>query len=85
MLTRKHYDSLTEDKDKAGSKKVNKSGDVQKVTITTNNRIRTGFTSAQRKKAKHWTQNQLTNRMHINYQKIQTSLEMLKTFYSTSD
>ena len=79
MLTRKHYDSLTEDKDKAGSKKVNKSGHVQKVTVTTNNRIRTGFTSAQRKKAKHWTQNQLTNR------KIQTSLEMLKTFYSTSD
>ena len=35
MLTRKHYDSLTEDKDKAGSKKVNKSGHVQKVTVTT--------------------------------------------------
>ena len=84
MLTRKHYDSLTEDKDKAGSKKVNKSGHVKKVTVTTNNGIRTGFTSAQRKKAKHWTQNQLTNRMH-NYHKIQTSLEMLKTFYSTSD
>ena len=33
------YGSLTEDKDKAGSAKVNESGHVKKVTITTNNRI----------------------------------------------
>ena len=57
-----------EDKDKAGPVKVNKSGRVKKVTITTNNRILAGFNSTRRKKAKHWTQNQLTNRMH-NYQK----------------
>ena len=62
------YGSLTEDKDKAGPAKVNKSGHVKKVTITTNNRIQAGFNSTRRKKAKHWTQNQLTNRMH-NYQK----------------
>ena len=62
------YGSLTEDKDKAGSAKVNKSGHLKKVTITTKNRIQAGFNSTQRKKAKHWTQNQLTNRMH-NYQK----------------
>ena len=55
---------MTEDKDKAGSAKVNKSGHVKKVTITTNNRIQAGFNSTRRKKA----QNQLTNRMH-NYQK----------------
>ena len=59
---------MTEDKDKAGSAKVNKSGHVKKVTITTNNRIQAGFNSTRRKKAKHWTQNQLTNRTH-NYQK----------------
>ena len=58
------YGSLTEDKDKAGSAKVNKSGHVKKVTITTNNRIQAVFYSIRRKKAKHWTQNQLTNRMH---------------------
>ena len=62
------YGSLTEDKDKAGPVKVNKSGRVKKVTITTNNRIQAGVNSTRRKKAMHWTQNQLTNRMH-NYQK----------------
>ena len=63
-----HYGSLPEDKDKAGSAKVNKSGHVKKLTVTTNNRIQAGFNSVRRKKAKHWTQNQFTNRMH-NYQK----------------
>ena len=63
-----HYGSLTEDKEKAGSAKVNKTGHVKKVTVTTNNRTQAGFNSARRKKAKHWTQNQFTNRMH-NYQK----------------
>ena len=47
---------------------VNKSGHVKKLTVTTNNRIQAGFNLTRRKKAKHWTQNQLTNRMH-NYQK----------------
>ena len=65
---RYHYGSLIEDKGKAGSAKLNKSGHIKKVTITTNNRIQAGFNSTRRKKAKHWTQNQLTNRMH-NYQK----------------
>ena len=51
---------MTEDKDKAGSAEVNKSGHVKKVTIATNNRIQAGFNSTRRKKAKHWTQNQLT-------------------------
>ena len=48
--------------------KVNTSGHVKKVIITTNNRIQACFNSSRRKKAKHWTQNQLTNRMY-NYQK----------------
>ena len=65
---RQPFGSLTEEKDKADSAKVNKTGHVKKVTITTNNRIQAGFNSTRRKKAKHWTQNQLTNRMH-NYQK----------------
>ena len=65
---RYHYGSLTEDKDKVGSAKVNKSGHVKKVAIATNNRIQAGFNSTGRKKAKHWTKNQPTNRMH-NYQK----------------
>ena len=43
-------------------------GACKKVTATTNNRIQVGFNSARRKKAKFWTQNQLTNWMH-NYQK----------------
>ena len=55
-----HYGSLTEDKEKAGSAKVNKTGHVKKVTVTTNNRTQAGFNSARRKKAKHWAQNQLT-------------------------
>jgi len=59
---------LIEDKDKAGSPKVNKSGGVKEVTVTTNNRIQVGLNSARRKKAKHWNQTQLTNRMH-NYLK----------------
>ena len=36
----------------------------KKVTVTTNNRIQAGFNFARRWKAKHWTQNQLTTRMH---------------------
>ena len=36
----------------------------KKVTVTTNNRIQAGFHSARRWEAKHWTQNQLTTRMH---------------------
>ena len=48
-----HYGSLTEDKDKAGSANVNKSGHEKQVTITTNNRIQEGFNSTRRKKAKH--------------------------------
>ena len=59
---------MTEDKDNARSAEVNKSGHVKKVTVTTDNRIQAGFNSAQRKKAKFWTQNQFTNLMH-NYQK----------------
>ena len=62
--TRQHNGSLTEDKDKAGSPKVNKSWSVKEVTVTTNNRIQAGFNSARRKKAKHRNQTQLTNRMH---------------------
>ena len=57
---RQQYGSLTEDKDKAGSANVNETGSVKKVTVTANNRIQAGFNSARRKKAKHWTQNQLT-------------------------
>ena len=53
---------------KAGSAKVNKSGHVKKLTVTTNNRIQAGFNSVRRKKVKNWTQNQFTNRMQ-NYQK----------------
>ena len=56
---------MTEDKDKAGSAKVNKSGHVKKVTITTNNRIQAGFNSTRRKKAKHWTQNQLKSNAQL--------------------
>ena len=41
--------------------------------------VQAGFNSARRWKAKHWTQNQLTTRMH-NYQKILASLKMFKTF-----
>ena len=54
LLTRMryHYGSLIEDKGKAGSAKLNKSGHIKKVTITTNNRIQAGFNSARRKKAK---------------------------------
>ena len=47
---------------------VNKSGHVKKLTVTTNNRIQAGFNSVRRQKAKNWTQNQFTNRLH-NYQK----------------
>ena len=43
---------------------VNKSGHVKKLTVTTNDRIQAGFNSVRRKKAKNWTQNQFTNRMH---------------------
>ena len=59
---------MTDDKDEAVSAKVNKSGHVKKLTETTNNRTQEGFNSARRKKAKHWTQNQLTN-LKPNYQK----------------
>ena len=48
------YGSLTEDKDETGSAKVNKSGHVKRVTVTTNNRIQAGFNSARRKKAKNY-------------------------------
>ena len=65
---------MTEDKDKAGSAKVNKSGHVKKLTVTTNNRIQAGFNSVRRKKAKHWTQNQLTNQMHNNLSEIHKPL-----------
>ena len=75
---------LTKDKDEAGSAKVNVSGHVKKATVTTNNRIQAGFHSSRRQKARQWTQNQLTNRRTI-IRKIQTYLEMFKTFYSTSD
>ena len=68
-LARISIGSLTEDKDEAGSAKLNKSGHVK-----------ISFHSPHRKKAKHWTQNHLTNRMN-NYQKNTN----LKTFYSTSD
>ena len=64
----RHYGSLSEDKDKAGSAKVNKSGHAKKGTVTTNKKIQAGFNSARQWKAKHWTENQLTNRMH-NYKK----------------
>ena len=59
---------MTDDKDEAVSAKVNKSGHVKKLTVTNNKRTQESFNSARRKKAKHWTQNQLTNRMP-NYQK----------------
>ena len=65
MQKKSNYGSLTEDKDKAGSAKVNKSGHVKTLTVTTSNIIQAGLNSTRRKKAKHWTQNQLTNRMHI--------------------
>ena len=39
---------MTEDKDKAGPAKVNESGYVKKVAITTNNRIPAGFNSERR-------------------------------------
>ena len=85
---------MTEDKDKAGSAKVNKPVHVKKVTITTNNRIQAGFNSARRKKAKYWTRNQLTNRRH-NYQKntnllvqnvfnIPTQADEIIRFYSNT-
>ena len=69
------------DRDKAGSAKVNKSGPVKKLTVTTNNRIKAGFNSVRRTKAKKWTQNQFTNRMH-NYQK--TQLENFKPLWKYS-
>ena len=79
---------LHRDKDKAGSARVNKSRHVKNVTITTNNRIQASFNSIRRKKAKHWTQNQLTNRMH-NYQEntnlignVQTQTDGMICFYS---
>ena len=55
----------------------------KKVTLTTNNRVQAGFNSV-RWKAKHWTQNQLTTRMH-NYQKNTRLFENVQNGYSTSD
>ena len=52
--------------------------------ITTNNKIQAGFNSVRRKKAKHWTQNQLTNRMH-NCQKNTNLFGNVQNVYSTSD
>ena len=56
----------------------------KKVTVTTNNRIQAGFNSARRKKAKHWTQNQFTNRMH-SYQKNTNLFGNVQNVYSSSD
>ena len=73
--------SLTEDKDKAGSAKVNKSGHVKKITVTTNNRIQAGFTEfSPAKEGEALDTKQLTNRMHKLIRKIQTSLECSKRF-----
>ena len=44
---------LLKTRSKAGSAKVNISGRVKKVTVTTNNRKQARFNSARRKKAKH--------------------------------
>ena len=71
---------MTEYKDKAGSAKTNKSWHVKKVTVTTNNRIQEGFKSARRKKARHWTQNQLTNRNAQLSKKYKPLWKCLKRF-----
>ena len=74
----RYQGSLNEEKDKDGSAKViYKSGNEKKVTVTTNNRIQAGFNSARR--------NQLINYSDAQSEKILASLEMFKTFYSTSD
>ena len=44
---------LLKTRNKAGSAKVNISGRVKKVTVTTNNRKQERLNSARRKKAKH--------------------------------
>ena len=67
---RYRYGSLTEDQDEADSAKVNKSGRVKKVTVTTNNRIQAGFNSARRKRAKHWTQNQKNTNLFENVENV---------------
>ena len=75
---------MTEDKDKAGSEKVNKSGHVKKVTITTNNRIQVVLIQPgeRRRSTGHKINSQIECTI---IRKIQTYLEMFKTFYSTSD
>ena len=62
-----------------------KFGDSKKVILTTNNRIQAGLIQPDgRRIEKHWTQNQLTTRMH-NYQKNTCLFENVQNVYSTSD
>ena len=65
--------------------KLKKPGHVKKVILTTNNRIQAGLILPDgRRIEKHWTQNQLTTRMH-NYQKNTRLFENVQNGYSTSD
>ena len=80
----RHYGSLTEDKDKAGSAKVNKSGHVKKVTVTTNKKIQAVLIQpgGGRRSIGHKINSQIECTI---IRKIHPSLEMFKTFYSTPD
>ena len=71
---------------KAGSAKVNKSAHVKKLTVTTNNRIQAGFNLSQSGERRRSTGHKINSQIECTIiRKVQTSLEMFKTLYSSSD